>query len=64
MTTATLCPDYAAIKKRQQAIWAAGDYAMIGITLQIVGEQLCEDVDVRAGEPVLDVAAPSSRTPR
>lgn len=57
MTTATLSPDYAAIKKRQQAIWAAGDYAMIGITLQVVGEQLCEAVDVRAGESVLDVAA-------
>jgi ubiquinone/menaquinone biosynthesis C-methylase UbiE len=57
MTTATLSPDYAAIKKRQQAIWAAGDYAMIGITLQIVGEQLCEAIDLRAGEEVLDVAA-------
>jgi ubiquinone/menaquinone biosynthesis C-methylase UbiE len=57
MTTATLSPDYAAIKKRQQAVWAAGDYATIGITLQIVGEQLCEAIDIRAGEPVLDVAA-------
>ena len=61
MTTATLArtaaPDYAAIKQRQQATWAAGDYAVIGTTLQIVGESLCEAVDLRAGERVLDVAA-------
>ena len=50
-------PDYAAIKQRQQATWATGDYAMIGTTLQIVGERLCEAVDLRAGERVLDVAA-------
>jgi ubiquinone/menaquinone biosynthesis C-methylase UbiE len=50
-------PDYAAIKQRQQATWAAGDYAIIGTTLQIVGEQLCEALDLRAGERVLDVAA-------
>ena len=30
---------------------------MIGTTLQIVGERLCEAVDLRAGERVLDVAA-------
>lgn len=50
-------PDLGAIKKRQQATWAAGDYAVIGTTLQIVGERLCETVDLRAGEQVLDVAA-------
>ena len=55
--TATTEPNYAAIKQRQQATWAAGDYAMIGTTLQIVGERLCEAVDLRAGERVLDVAA-------
>lgn len=49
--------DFAAIKQRQQAMWAAGDYAVVGTTLQIVGEQLCEAVDMRAGERVLDVAA-------
>jgi ubiquinone/menaquinone biosynthesis C-methylase UbiE len=52
-----VAPDYAAIKQRQQATWAAGDYAVIGTTLQIVGEQLCEALDIRAGERVLDVAA-------
>ena len=50
-------PDYAAIKARQQATWASGDYAVIGTTLQLVGERLCEAVDLRAGEHVLDVAA-------
>jgi SAM-dependent methyltransferase len=50
-------PDYTAIKTRQQATWAAGDYAVIGTTLQIVGETLCEAVDLTAGERVLDVAA-------
>jgi SAM-dependent methyltransferase len=50
-------PDYAAIKQRQQAMWACGDYAVIGTTLQIVGESLCEAIDLRSGERVLDVAA-------
>ena len=50
-------PDFAAIKNRQQATWASGDFAIIGTTLQIVGESLAEAVDVRAGERVLDVAA-------
>src|SRR6476646_4128060 len=50
-------PDFAAIKQRQQATWASGDYAVIGTTLQIVGERICEAVDLRAGERVLDVAA-------
>jgi SAM-dependent methyltransferase len=47
----------AAVKTRQQAMWASGDFAVIGTTLQIVGELLCEAVDLRAGERVLDVAA-------
>jgi SAM-dependent methyltransferase len=50
-------PDFAAVKQRQQATWASGDYAVVGTTLQIVGETLAEAVDVRAGERVLDVAA-------
>jgi len=50
-------PDYAAIKQRQQATWASGDFAVIGVTLQIVGESLAEAADIRAGERVLDVAA-------
>jgi len=57
MQTATSQPDLAAIKGRQQAAWSAGDYAVIGTTLQIVGESLCEALDLRAGQSVLDVAA-------
>jgi len=49
--------DFSAIKRRQQATWASGDFAIIGTTLQIVGELLAEATDVRAGERVLDVAA-------
>jgi SAM-dependent methyltransferase len=49
--------DFEAIKTRQQSAWSSGDYAVIGTTLQIVGETLCEAVDVAAGERVLDVAA-------
>jgi ubiquinone/menaquinone biosynthesis C-methylase UbiE len=50
-------PDLADIKARQQATWASGDFAVIGTTVQIVGELLAEAVDVRAGERVIDVAA-------
>jgi SAM-dependent methyltransferase len=69
MTTRELCPptvkkpplasvpDYAEIKQRQQATWSSGDFAIIGVTLQIVGETLAEAADIRAGEHVLDVAA-------
>ena len=49
--------DFATIKSRQQAAWSSGDYAVVGTTLQIVGEQLCETLDLRAGQSVLDVAA-------
>ena len=56
-TSPVAAPDFAAIKKRQQATWSAGDYAVVGITLQIVGERLCEAVDLRADERVIDVAA-------
>lgn len=49
--------DYAAIKQRQQAAWATGNYAIVGTTLQIVGESLCEALDLRPGSRVLDVAA-------
>ena len=50
-------PDFTAIKARQQATWSAGDYSQVGVTLQIVGESLCETIDLRAAERVLDVAA-------
>ncbi|MFT3807101.1 class I SAM-dependent methyltransferase [Arenimonas sp.] len=50
-------PDLLAIKRGQQATWASGDFAVIGTTLQLVGELLAEAADIRAGERVLDVAA-------
>jgi len=50
-------PDLSAIKAKQQATWSSGDFAIIGTTLQIVGETLAEAANVRAGERVLDVAA-------
>ena len=55
--SAIASPGAPSIKARQQAMWASGDFAVIGTTLQIVGELLCEGVDLRAGERVLDVAA-------
>jgi len=65
-TTATLTttsdsvmpmPTLEAIKAKQQIAWSSGNYATIGVTLQIVGESLCESVDLCSGERVLDVAA-------
>ncbi len=50
-------PDLAALKTRQQAAWSSGNYAIVGATLQIVGEELCEALDLNAGSKVLDVAA-------
>lgn len=50
-------PDLGALKLRQHGAWSSGDYAVVGTTLQIVGEQLCEAIDLRSGQKVLDVAA-------
>ncbi|HJS34051.1 MAG TPA: class I SAM-dependent methyltransferase, partial [Pseudoxanthomonas sp.] len=50
-------PDLDALKHRQQAAWSSGNYAVVGTTLQIVGERLAEAVDLRWDERVLDVAA-------
>ena len=49
--------DLRAVKARQQGAWSSGDYAVVGTTLQIVGEELCEALDIRSGQKVLDVAA-------
>ena len=61
-TVSTTGPDHPqvdleAVKARQQGAWSSGDYAVVGTTLQIVGEELCEALDIRAGQRVLDVAA-------
>lgn len=50
-------PDLSTIKQRQQATWASGDFAVIGVTLQIVGESLAEAADIHAHENVIDIAA-------
>jgi ubiquinone/menaquinone biosynthesis C-methylase UbiE len=62
MTTSTVArqtvtADLTALKTRQQAAWSSGNYAVVGTTLQIVGEQLCEALDLRSDWKVLDVAA-------
>ena len=54
---ATPKPDLRSVKSRQQGAWASGDYAVVGTTLQIVGETLCEALDLRSNQKVLDVAA-------
>jgi SAM-dependent methyltransferase len=56
-TAQTSPPDLTALKARQQGAWSSGDYAIVGTTLQIVGETLCEAIDLHAGQKVLDVAA-------
>ena len=56
-TSAPAAIDLGALKTRQRGAWSSGDYAIVGTTLQIVGEDLCEALDLRAGQKVLDVAA-------
>jgi SAM-dependent methyltransferase len=57
LSTPTPSVDLAAVKNKQHLAWSAGDYAVVGTTLQIVGESLCETLDLHAGERVLDIAA-------
>ena len=52
-------PDLAAIKQRQQATWASGDYHMIGTQILLAAEQLIESLDVHSTDRVLDVATGS-----
>jgi SAM-dependent methyltransferase len=54
---AVSAPDFSAVKTKQQIAWSTGNYAVVGTTLQIVGEDLCEALDLRSGARVLDVAA-------
>jgi SAM-dependent methyltransferase len=58
----TPVPDFSAIKTRQQKVWSSGDYSLVGNTLVIVSEQLCESIDVHSGNRVLDVATGSGIT--
>ncbi|MFD2262735.1 class I SAM-dependent methyltransferase [Lacibacterium aquatile] len=57
MSVTDVTPDLGAVKTRQHGAWSSGDYAVVGTTLQLVGEELCEALDLRAGQRVLDVAA-------
>jgi SAM-dependent methyltransferase len=57
IATQQVQPDFEAMKARQLGAWSSGDYAVVGTTLQIVGEELCEALDLRSGQKVLDVAA-------
>ena len=59
---ATPTIDLAAVKARQQSTWAAGDYSIVGSTLQIISENLCEAAEVRPGWQVLDVATGNGGT--
>ena len=61
-TNAPAAPDLAAIKARQHGAWSSGDFAVIGTPMQIVGESLCETIDLRPGATVLDVASGSGNT--
>ncbi len=54
--------DLDAVKQRQQQMWAAGDFSMIGIQATLVGELLCEAVDIHSAQRVLDVATGSGNT--
>ena len=59
MTDIATRPDFAAIKQRQQATWASGDYHMIGTQIIISSERLIESLDLHSTERVLDVATGS-----
>ena len=62
MSTTTAAPDLEAIKAKQQATWASGDYHAIAATITILSENLCDAADLRAGSRVLDVAGGSGNT--
>ena len=58
----TTTPDLAAVKARQQATWASGDYHAVAARIQITSEHLADSADLHAGWRVLDVAAGSGNT--
>ena len=59
VTDANQGPDYSAVKQRQQATWASGDYSVVAARILYQAEQLCETADLQAGWRVLDVATGS-----
>ena len=57
LTKTNTTPDYTAIKSKQNLAWASGDYSVVGTTVQIVGENLAETLNLKPGSNILDVAA-------
>jgi ubiquinone/menaquinone biosynthesis C-methylase UbiE len=62
MSTQYQVTDLATIKERQQKAWSTGDYGKVGAKLVLMGELLCEAVDLRPGQRVLDVACGNGNT--
>lgn len=62
MTPNSDTPDFTAVKAKQQKTWATGDFSMVAITINLVSELLCEALDLRPDERVLDVATGSGNT--
>ena len=62
MSAQPQAPDLKAIKDRQQKAWSSGDYGKVGGTLVLMAEMLCEAVDLRPGQKVLDVACGNGNT--
>lgn len=52
-------PDPAALKARQQATWASGNFAVVASRIVISAETLCESAGLQAGWRVLDVCTGS-----
>ena len=62
MTTQDQSPSMDAIKERMHKVWTSGEYARIGNPLVLIGELLCEAVNLHSSEKVLDVATGSGNT--
>jgi SAM-dependent methyltransferase len=48
--------DLSEVKRRQQAMWASGDFHAVGTMIQPLADALCDAADLQAGWSVLDVA--------
>jgi SAM-dependent methyltransferase len=48
-----------ALTRRQQRVWASGDFSVVGALVHPVAERLVENAELRAGWRVLDVATGS-----
>ena len=59
MVSSASTVDLAAVKRRQQATWASGDYSAVATLIVPVAERLLDLADLRAGARVLDVATGS-----